>query len=326
MVQKTLNGGHVAQWPVIGDDIDLGSIGTDSDGSTGPTIDTPEGGLQLGYHTPGKFIEGRKIKHSERTVRVDDYLVASIDVPFQDLDLAHFDVIRPYATKLGRSLAIDNDKKIATIAMKAAQNEGVSGVFPGGQLVTGPVQSTTLAGAFADSSTGSGNFRDSVAQLAEAFDNDHVPEDGRFLFIPPHIRKILRHETAIFDRDFNPNNIAGSLNDRVIGMLEGFKLVVTTHLPSGETYNNYNAYDTNLAKYDYNCDAGSNTQQAPAAIALCGASEGSAAIGMVQAGGVRTVIEDDERRNVKFMKAQMLVGYDVLSPWCAGAIMFDNQA
>jgi len=25
----------------------------------------------------------------------------------------------------------------------------------------------------------------------------------------------------------------------------------------------------------------------------------------------------------KFMKAQMLVGYDVLSPWCAGAIMFN---
>ena len=41
---------------------------------------------------------------------------------------------------------------------------------------------------------------------------------------------------------------------------------------------------------------------------------------MVQAGGMRSIIEDDERRNQKFMKSQLLVGADVLSPWCAGAI------
>ena len=47
---------------------------------------------------------------------------------------------------------------------------------------------------------------------------------------------------------------------------------------------------------------------------------GQPAIGMVQASGMRSVIEDDERRNVKFMKAQMHVGFDVLAPFCAGVI------
>ena len=41
-------------------------------------------------------------------------------------------------------------------------------------------------------------------------------------------------------------------------------------------------------------------------------------MGMVQAAGIRSVIQDDERRNTKFMKSQIMVGADVLCPWTAG--------
>ena len=331
MAMKMLNGGHVAQWPVIGDDIVLSDIGAFTDAADdgdwadgGDSVVKDDSGLVLGYHTPGDFIAGRKIKMSERTVRVDDTLVAAIDIPFQDMDLSHFDVIRPYATKLGRSLAIDNDKKIATIALKAARTAAVAGVHPGGQqsIVDGEA---TVQLQYADSPTGVGNFRTQAAELAEMFDNDNVPEDGRFLFISPWIRRILRNDTDVFNRDYNPTAIAGDLNSRTIGMLEGFNLVLTNHLPSGSTGGRYkaafgDAIDGGMHKYDYEADGSSSAKGAVAAIALCGASEGSAGVGMVQASGIRTVVEDDERRNVKFMKAQMLVGYDVLSPWCAGSI------
>ena len=330
MVKKNLTGGHMAQWPVIGDDIDLYSLGTFTDsGGNNDYSDSgdvaTDGGLALGYHTAGEFIKGRKIKMSEQTVRVDDVLVSAIDVPFQDLDLSHFDVIRPFATKLGRSLAIDNDKKIATIAMKAATDPGLAGVYPGGQEVYIEGHSeTTVAGNIPDSTIGSARFRNAAAELAEAFDNDHVPEEGRYLFISPLIRRVLRHETDVFNRDYNPDAIAGDLNSRTIGMLEGFNLVVTTHMPG-----NYGVTDTMFKymggneahrKYDFKVTGADEDTAVPAAIALCGAQEGSAAIGMVQAAGIRTVIEDDERRNVKFMKAQMMVGYDIVSPWCAGVI------
>ena len=314
MVKKTLSGGHFAQWPVIGDDIDLYSVGTfdDQDGNNDYSDSgdvTTDGGLALGYHTPGEFIKGRKIEMSEQTVRVDDVLVAAIDVPFSDLDLSHFDVIRPFATKLGRSLAIDNDKKIATIAMKAAQDGGVSGVYPGGQEVTRTGHtSTTVAGNYPDGNdTGAGRFREDCANLAELFDNDHVPEDGRFLFISPHIRKILRWETDVFNRDYNPDSLAGDLNSRTIGTLEGFNLVLTTHLPGTSTTDTMYKYmggNTNHRKYDYKVTGSEADYAVPAAIALCGASEGSAAVGMVQAAGIRTVIEDDERRNVNTLRPQ----------------------
>ena len=132
MLKKTIEGGHMYQWPIIGDDIVLSDIGTPVD-STDPADGiydsvTASGGLRLGYHTPGDFISGQEVKVTEATVRVDDMLVGMIDVPFQDLDLSHFDVLQPFATKIGRSLAIDNDKKIATIALKAARTAADAGI------------------------------------------------------------------------------------------------------------------------------------------------------------------------------------------------------
>jgi hypothetical protein len=262
---------------------------------------------------------------SERTVRCDDVLVAPIDIPFADLDLSHFDVLTPYAQKLARSLAQDLDRKIATVALKAATTAGVTGVYPGGNEIerTGVNDANTPSGYYTDNTTGSGLFRDDCAALAELMDLDNVPEEGRFLFISPYIRKILRHEQSVFNRDFNTASAVGSMNDRAIGLIEGFQLVVTKNLPGDwttTTNGRYNLIDTNMAKYDFDCALGTDGHKRPAAIALCGATQGTAAVGMVQAAGMRTVIEDDERREVKFCKARMHVGLDVLAPWCAGVI------
>ena len=331
--QKVLDGGHMAQWPVIGDDLDLfNSINGDVNSGNAEFFDAAdvgaEGGIKAGYHNPGEFITGRKVKMAERTVRVDDVLVAPIDVPFADLDLNHFDVLTPYAQKLARSLAIDNDRKIAALGYRAARTSGVSGIFPGGTEVVRTVSgaSDIANGAspfYADSITGSGNFRADVATLAMEMDLKNIPEQGRYLFISPQIRKLLRHEKDVFNRDYNEASIAGTMNARAIGVLEGFQLVTTNNLPgqwTATTNGRYGLIDSNFGKYDFDCALATANDERPAAIALCGASSGMGAIGMVQASGIRTVIEDDERRNVKFMKAQMHVGYDVLAPWCAGSI------
>ena len=339
IAQKQLDGGHEAQWPVIGDDIDLfnatdlNDTSSPADGSFDEALS--EGGLNAGYHTPGEFITGKKIKMSERVIRVDDILVAPIDVPFADLNLSHFDVLGPYAQKLARSLATDNDRKIASVALSAALDGAVSGVYPGGNSVTREVGSSTnpfaTGAAYEDTSVGSGRFRDDVAELAKLMDEDNVPEQGRYLFIPPVIRKLLRHETDVFNRDFNEASLAGTMNSRAIGVLEGFQLITSNNLPgywTTKTDGRYALIDSNFAKYDFNCSLSASGAgfARPAAIALCGASMGSAAVGMVQAQGIRTHIEDDERRNVKFMKAQMHVGYGVLAPWCAGAIMMQRTS
>ena len=337
IAMKQLDGGHEARWPVIGDDIDLfNSFNDDGDGDgtafeVGDVV--AEGGIAMGYHNPGDFITGRKIKMSEKVIRCDDILVAPIDVPFADLDLAHFDVLGPYAQKLARSLATDNDRKIAALAWAAAKASPVAGVYPGGNNIEVTKQvstdGSTFAHYFPNDSTGSDVFREAVAELAKQMDLDNVPEQGRYLFISPDVRKILRHETDVFNRDFNEASLAGTMNTRAIGVLEGFQLITTNNLPgqwTATTNGRYGLYDSNLAKYDFDATLDATNDTRPAAVALCGASAGMAAIGMVQAAGIRTHIEDDERRNVKFMKAQMHVGYDVLAPWCAGAITMKRTA
>ena len=329
MATKVLTGGHEAQWPIMGDD---------------PTAS---------YHTPGNEMLDGTIKMTEGVVRVDDILVSHIDVPFNDLNIAHYDVLAPFATKLGRALAIDMDKKLAIVGIRAAQTAAAAGIHNGGKRVfisdgvgAGSAVPASLTSAFANSSTGSGAFRDKVAELAQKFDEDNVPEDGRYLFIPPHIRTILRHEATslgassasapagnIYSKDVT--SVPGDLNRRIVGVLEGFNLIVTNHLPTASATPINNAGDPDT-KYDYEAsglddadkdadDTGYNETQAqanavPAALALCGASEGAASIGMVQAAGIRSVIQDDERRNTKFMKSQIMVGADVLCPWTAGIV------
>jgi hypothetical protein len=292
MSVKNLDHGKSAQWPIIGND---------------PSAE---------YHTPGAFMSGGTIKTGENVITVNDYLVSYIDVAYADVNLSHFDVMRPYARKLGRALATDMDTKLARVGVRAARTAAVSGIHGGGNQVTRLQGSATAdSDVYADNATGSAEFRDDVAQLARLMDEDAVPEAGRYLFIKPYIRSILRHETDIFNRDFNPDALAGDLNNRVIGRLEGFSLIVSNNFPTTNT-NSTASFDA----YKVDCDGEDVGGVRPVAIALCGAQEGSAAIGLVQAAGLTSHIEKDERRNTFFLKSQMMVGADIVSPWCAGEI------
>jgi hypothetical protein len=42
--------------------------------------------------------------------------------------------------------------------------------------------------------------------------------------------------------------------------------------------------------------------------------------GVVQFGGIESVMQKDERRNTLFVKSQVLMGADSLHPWTAGVI------
>lgn len=307
IARKELSGGSSYQWPVIGDDILVASQ------------TTANHGLDKGYHQPGNYIKGSTVPLDETIIEVDDVLAVAMDIPHVDLDLSHFEILGPFATKIGRSMAIDNDQKIAAMGIKAARTAAKSTIHKGGHVVKASAGTTaaaaTISAAYPDTTAGAKKFRDQVAQLAQDMDERYVPETGRYLFIPPYIRRILRNELEVFNRDFNgrPND----LNTRTIGVMEGFQLVLTTSIPQATV----SGYTGRAAKYNLTL-AGTEANPKVAAIALCGASEGVAPVGMVSVSGIATHMEDDHRRNTKFLKAQMLVGYGVLCPWCAGTIEY----
>lgn len=339
---KQLNGAASAQWPIIGND--------------------PAGS----YHNPGEFINEqatagtnvKRIQMFQKTITADEYLVNALDIPFTDLNLLHFDVISPFATKLGRNLAKILDRKIAALAVLAsrAPAQVTNGdVYSAGMQIN-RVGSSTIATAYPASPSGAYNFRVDLALLAQKFDEASIPESGRFMFITPEIKTALRFEPAFYNAVSStgayggvtnvvgatafqgaPSNYKGGssmsdISSRVIGNLEGFQFVVTNNLPN-INYNVNTLSDENAAvfytsttkgtggKYQVRADgANVSTGTKPVAVALCSAETGSPAIGMVQASGLQTHMEDDQRRNTKFLKAQLMCGLDFLCPWSAGSI------
>lgn len=293
--------------------------------------DTPE----AEFHVPGQELLGQQFEVASGEITLDDILVAHHDVPIVDIMTAHFDVLAPLGAKDGRRLARDYEKRImrlaGTTARAAAVTKNGLNIHNGGNRVTNSGSSSTAATAVATrypfSNTGANNFLADTAQLAYLMDNDNVPEQGRYLFISPYIRNVFQNSAsnnllaANFNRDFN--SAAGDFNNRVIGNISGFNIVVTTNLPgytsAGHTGENVT---TGLSKYQgqFNTASAGTATGVPVALALCGASDGSAAIGAVEAMGVAAKMVEDDRRNTMFLKSQLFVGFGQMHPWCAGAI------
>lgn len=318
---KQLNGAISAQWPRMGDD---------------PIAS---------YHTPGvelNVLSGSavsRIKSDQVVITCDEILANAIDVPFRELALLHYEVLGPYATKLGRNIARILDRKIAILAMKGSVAPLVTNIHQGGMNVN-RTGSAALTTAFKASPEGAYKFRENLNELAKTFDERSVPAEGRFLFITPYIKSVLRFEAnfdggspgaltsvptmaSTYSRDLSrqPNDV----NDRIVGRLEGFNVIVTNNLPSTDLSNpaagTEDAAVANVTKYQ-GIFTGASTNKRPVAVALCSADTGSPGIGMVQAMGMTSHISPDERRNTQFLKAQIMCGLDVICPWSCGSISF----
>lgn len=266
-------------------------------------------------HTPGDELLGQQFEVQDGTITVDTILVSHADVPLDQMLQSHFDITGKLGPKQGRRLARDYDQRLFHLAINTARSAAVSKngltIHNGGNRVTN--SAVTVATRYPVSSTGAQNFRADVAQLAQLMDEDFVPESGRYLMITPYIRRVLGMDTTIFDIRYGQNDSENNLNKRVIGELEGFKVIVAKgRIPS-----------TNVTSYTqskYNGNFLVTGTGEPVAMALCGAMDGQAAMGVVTLQGIRTVAQVDERRNTVFMKSQMLIGAGSLHPWCAGTI------
>jgi len=273
-------------------------------------------------HIPGDEMLGQAYAFDEGTISIDDHIVKHVDIPEDQMRLVSWDQIAPLTMQMSQSLAKHADTKIAIIAAKAARTAAKTKTVNGSTLTIhngGNVVSRVGAGGVTDAypptETGAKNFRDDVAHLAQLKDEDDVPEEGRNLYILPYIRRVLGNDPTIFNKDFSRTR--NDLNSRIVGELEGFNLIVTNRLPS-QNFTSSDLGGSLESKYQgdfrYNGSVGQ-----PVAVALCGASGGRSAIGVVNA-GISTRLWFDPRRSTTFMYAGLWFGADVLDPECAGEI------
>lgn len=286
------------------------------------------------YHTPGTELLGQNFAFDEGNVTIDSIIVAHHDIPLDQKQQAHWDIIEPLARADGRKLADGYDQRALIIAFKAALTAAKSKdglvVHQGGNVVERI--GADLSGAYPVSSTGARNFRDDCENLAYNLTVDSVPRRDRTLIVDPYILdRVLPQDTGIFDTRINSRGMVNSLNTMDILQIAGFRILASNNMPKTNITSSSLVSKGELpAKYvgDYTYN-GATSDGRPAAIAFCGASEGKAAVGCVAAnmaelGPIFTFMMVDQRRNTVFMKSQMMIGLDKLDVKSAGAIIVDD--
>jgi hypothetical protein len=124
------------------------------------------------YHTPGTEIVGQKIKHNEVTVTLDDLLLADAFVASIDELKNHYDVRGPYATELGESLAVFDDRTIAQVIIKAARGAELFAGDGGGSSVT-----QANVGGSADFAASGADLISALNLAKQKMDEKRVPVD-----------------------------------------------------------------------------------------------------------------------------------------------------
>lgn len=301
---------------------DTGSILSYADISSGNSTQFP----QIGFSsTPedhagdGSDVTRTEIDSDEAVVTVDDEVVNTIGLPVASIHKSHFDPIAPRLRKLAYSIALEYDSRIARTGLLAARTAAVSGIHNGGNRVTRNGTGTDFSNAYPDNATGAAALRDDVAALAYEMDVDDIPRDGRFLYVHPWFKRIMRHETDVFDANLSDGPIPNDIVRRSLGMLEDFVIIETNNLPSTNV-------TTGPTKYQGDFRT-AGTPGRPIALALCGAMQGAGAIGVVTLMGMELAMDEKIQRlqtRAIDMQAAIHMGVGIVNPWCAGEIAVTN--
>lgn len=239
------------------------------------------------YHTAGDDIAGQTINHNERTIMVDDLLVAAVWIAKIDELMNHYDIRGEYARQLGAALARTFDRHVLQVAVLAARASSA---------VTGGNGGTILTSAAAASNAQS--FVDTLAAASQAMFEKDVPDDDRNVFVRPSTYSMLwNSDIRAIHRDYS--DISGSnQTNGMIMRIGGFNVKQTNNLPS-----------TNIT-------TGPTTYRGDFTNTLAVATQ-RGALGTVELQGMATEMEWWPTRKATYLDASMAVGHGILRPECS---------
>lgn len=259
--QRRITSGKTAQFPAIG-----------------------KGGAS--YHTPGKELQGSQVAHAERTIAIDDLLLADRFIDVLDEAMNHYDVRSEYSRDVGRSLAASFDKNIAQVAILAARAGATVSGGNGGSVITD-----------ADALTNADSLVTSIFDAAQALDEKDVPKDGeRFVFLKPdQFYLLIDQASRVINQDYNPGMANGSVAGGDLRTIGGIKVVETNNLPQSNVTTGPSAYQG-----DFSTVAASVIHRT--------------AVGTVQLLGLTLEMAYDITRQGHWIVAKYAVGHGILRP------------
>ena len=161
------------------------------------------GKLDAGYHTPGTPILGRDgLKSAEKTIIIDDLLVASQFVYDLDEVLSQWNSRSEISKQIGEALALHYDDRLVRVLSKAATEAAPVTGQDGGFGVNIGAGNTNNAQALVD-----GFF-----EAAAVLDERSAPQEGRVCVLSPrqYYSLISSVDTNILNREIG--NSQGDMN------------------------------------------------------------------------------------------------------------------
>jgi len=293
--------------------------------ASGKTAQFPKiGRAAASYHTPGQdiFDSGNSylnnIKHAERTISIDQKLIAPAFISDIDEAMNHYDVRAPYAAALGGALARSVDQRVLRLLCLAARaattitGTGADTALPGESWLNGTTASTVAAlksNSLAQAAPTYAALIAAARAAAQVLDQKDVPEENRYWFVSPaQYYALLENSgagTDIISEDFNNGN--GSMAAGKIYKAFGLEIVKTNHLPITNFGTELAADGTNGVFNIY----GGNFLKTAGIIAHIGA------VGTVKLRDLAMESEYDMDRQGTKILAKMLHGHGILEPACA---------
>ena len=287
---------------------------------SGKTAQFPVTGIaDAKYHTVGEDIVDANnsylssIKHAERTINIDDVLIASTFIANIDELKNHYDVRSIYAKELGKALAKRFD--IATMKTLFAAAGGTSQV--------GGNSGTSIAGADTNSASG---LVDSLYAVARSLDEKDAPDEGRFAILTPsQYYTLLTADNVAINRDTGG---VGNVATGRITQVAGINLYKSNHLDSiiglgddsavatGDGSSNNDVFGAGGSGYNGDFSALSGTAAAKGFLA--GTKE---AIGTVKLLDLATESEYQIQRQGTLFVAKYAMGHGALRPECAVKVL-----
>lgn len=204
---RTITSGKEAQFPVIGTaDAKYFTVGED-------VLESSNGYAQ-------------QIKHGERTIGIDDMLIASTFIANIDELKNHYDVRSVYSTELGRALAKRFD--LATMkTLVAAANTAADVAFTGAK---GGI-TVDLSNESISTSTAAADIIKIIGVAQQKMDENDVPSEDRFVILDPsRYYELVTTDNVAINRDTAEGN--GSVATGKIAELAGLTVVKSNHLNS----------------------------------------------------------------------------------------------
>lgn len=313
---RTISSGKSAQFPVAG--VASAQYHTPGESllSTGNT--TGYGNTTSASNTAanmtvafdgGSSKYGTKFAHSEKTILIDDVLVASTFVADIDEMKNHYDVRSIYSTEIGRALAYTADKNLIRTVIAGARRTtdrfgGSNASYLGAQIDISD-QPTDVA---------SEELISALFEAAQKMDEKNVPMDGRYAVLTPaNYYKLVNGDGSkiAINKDYGGN---GSIAKGQIVEIAGIRVFKSNHIPQ-----------TNETAANIHSDAGVKNDVFGSNGVGYGQANFSTTQGIVfQTEGVGTVklmdlsVESDyiTERLGTLMLAKYAMGHDVLREEC----------